>query len=67
MGTSNSVTALSSAEVQDRQNQAADLAVLRKSIQMQGKQANTLIDSISQAPSVPNLPEHLGKNVDTTA
>lgn len=67
MSTNNSVAALAPAEVQDRQNQAADLATLRKNIQMQGRQANTLIDSISQAPSVPNLPDHLGRNIDTTA
>ncbi|HWT71801.1 MAG TPA: YjfB family protein [Oxalicibacterium sp.] len=67
MDTTSSVASLSAAEVQDRQNQAAGIATLRKTLQMQGKQAASLIDSISQAPSVPNLPEYLGKNIDTTA
>jgi hypothetical protein len=67
MDTSNSVSALSSSEVHERQTQAAGLATLRIALHMQGKQANTLIDSISQTPSVPNLPDNLGKNIDTTA
>ena len=67
MNTSSSVASLAPVEVQDRQNEAAGLATLRKTLQMQGKQAASLIDSISQAPSVPRLPEHLGKNIDTTA
>ncbi|HTH45650.1 MAG TPA: YjfB family protein [Oxalicibacterium sp.] len=61
------IASLSSAEAQDRQNQAVGIAVLRKALQMQGKQAVSLIDSISQPPSVPNLPDYLGKNIDTTA
>jgi hypothetical protein len=66
MDTSNNITALAPAEMQQRQNQAAGLAVLKKTLAVQGKQAVSLIDSISQAPSVPNLPDHLGKNIDTT-
>jgi len=68
MDTNNNVSPLSPAEIQERQNEAAGLAALKKSLEAQGKQSVSLLDAVSQAPSVPaNLPDYLGRNVDTTA
>jgi hypothetical protein len=62
------IAALSTDLAQTRQNQAVGIALLKKTLEIQGTTAASLIDAISQVPSVPlNLPDHLGKNIDTTA
>lgn len=63
-----SIAGLATDLSQSRQNQAVGIALLKKTMEIQGQTANALIDAISQVPSVPlNLPEHLGKNINTVA
>ncbi|HEV7856462.1 MAG TPA: YjfB family protein [Herminiimonas sp.] len=61
------VAALSSDLTQARQSEAIAAAVLRKTMQIQGKLAVSLLDAVSQVPAVPLQPDHIGKNIDTTA
>jgi hypothetical protein len=44
--------------------QAVGIAVLKKAQDIQASSANALIESI---PPVPNLPPHLGNNINTKA
>jgi hypothetical protein len=53
-------TNLSTSELADR----ASVAVLKKALDIQAANAAALIDAL---PPVPNLPAHLGQNIDTTA
>ena len=53
-------TNLSTNELADR----AGVAVLKKALDIQAANAAALIAAL---PSVPNLPAHLGQNIDTTA
>ncbi|MFZ6749456.1 YjfB family protein [Undibacterium sp. Ren11W] len=48
-------------------SQAVSLAVLKKAIDFGTESATALIEAIPQAPSLPNLPAHLGQNINTTA
>jgi len=53
-------TNLSTSELADR----AGVGVLKKALDIQAANAAALIDAL---PPVPNLPAHLGQNIDTTA
>jgi hypothetical protein len=53
-------TNLSANELADR----AGVAVLKKALDIQAANAAALIAAL---PPVPNLPAHLGQNIDTTA
>lgn len=44
--------------------QEVDLAVLKRAQQIEKATATQLLDAI---PAAPSLPDHLGKNVNTTA
>lgn len=44
--------------------QAVGIAVLKKAQDAQASSAQALIDAL---PPVPNLPSHLGNNINTTA
>ncbi|MYM24709.1 putative motility protein [Duganella sp. FT135W] len=44
--------------------QAVGIAVLKKAQDIQASSASALIEAI---PPVPNLPSHLGNNINTTA
>jgi hypothetical protein len=48
-------------------SQAVSLAVLKKAINISAESATALIEAIPEAPSVPNLPPNLGRNINTTA
>jgi hypothetical protein len=61
------VAALSSDLTQARQSEAIAAVMLKKTMQIQGKLAVSLLDAVSQVPAVPLQPDHIGKNIDTTA
>lgn len=48
-------------------SQTVQLDVLKQAINIDQSTANSLIQAIPQTPNVPNLPAHLGNNVNTTA
>ena len=48
-------------------SQTVQIDVLKQAINIDQSTANSLIQAIPQTPSVPNLPAHLGNNVNTTA
>jgi hypothetical protein len=43
------------------------MAVLKRAQEIEKATATQLLDAIPAAESIQNLPEHLGKNVNTTA
>ena len=47
--------------------QDVGLAVLKKAQDIQASTATQLLDAVQAAAPAPNLPAHLGKNVNTTA
>lgn len=47
--------------------QEVDIAIFKKALNIESAQATQLIDSIKAAPSVPNLPAHLGNTINTKA
>jgi hypothetical protein len=47
--------------------QEAGMAVLKRAQEIEKATATQLLDAIPAAESIQNLPEHLGKNVNTTA
>lgn len=59
-----SIANLATRMSQDRVSQAADIAVLKKAMQMQQESAMSLISAITPAAS---LPSHLGQNVNVVA
>ncbi|MDB5934565.1 MAG: hypothetical protein JWQ01_1909 [Massilia sp.] len=48
-------------------NQDVGLAVLKKAQDIASSTATQLIDAIQPAPTVQNLPAHLGNTINTTA
>ncbi|AZP11038.1 MULTISPECIES: YjfB family protein [Undibacterium] len=48
-------------------SQAVSLAVLKKAIDFGTESATALIEAIPPAPTTPNLPAHLGQNINTSA
>jgi len=59
-----SIANLATRMSQDRVAQAADIAVLKKAMQMQQESAMSLISAITPPTS---LPSHLGQNVNVVA
>lgn len=61
---SSAVSSLTNATTNDERS----VAVLKKALDVQADTAATLIESLPE-PSKPasNLPDHIGKNIDTTA
>jgi hypothetical protein len=47
--------------------QDVSIAVLKKAQDIQASTATQLLDAVQAAAPTPNLPAHLGKNVNTTA
>lgn len=47
--------------------QAVGIAVEKKAQDIQASSAAALIEAIPPVPSTPNLPSHLGNNINTTA
>lgn len=63
------ITGIASMATQFSDAKTADqvqVAVLKKAMDAQAQSAQQLIEALPQPSSV-NLPEHLGKNVNTTA
>ena len=48
-------------------SQAVSIAVLKKANDITAESATALIEAVSNNKSVPNLPSHLGRNINTTA
>jgi len=47
-------------------NQAVGLAVMKKANEVQASTATALLEALPPV-NRPNLPEHIGRNIDTTA
>ncbi|GGI17280.1 YjfB family protein [Oxalicibacterium faecigallinarum] len=62
-GIAGAVTAMA----QERTMYAVSITMLKKTLDMQGDTALTLIAGVTQAPVAQNLPAHLGNNIDVTA
>lgn len=65
------VSSLSSAAVAALSNAGTDpaigTAVLKKALDIQAQSAVALINALPPVPGSPNLPPHLGQNINTTA
>ena len=62
------IAGLASNMAQAQTNDAVAVAVLKKTMNIQGTMAVMLIESISQAPAAAtNLPAHIGTNINTLA
>ncbi len=61
------IAALATSMAQERTGSAVSIAVLKKTMDIQGSMAMALIESIGQVPNVQNLPPHLGNSVNTKA
>jgi hypothetical protein len=61
-GVSSNVAGIATAQTND----AVGLAVLKKAMDIDASSAVALINAIP-APAAPNLPPHLGQNINTTA
>jgi hypothetical protein len=48
-------------------NQAINIAVLKKAINLSAAGALALIEAIPDSRSIQHLPSHLGQNINTTA
>ena len=48
-------------------SQAVSVAVLKKANDIAAESATALIEAVQENKSVPNLPPHLGRNINTTA
>lgn len=48
-------------------SQAVSIAVLKKALDISAESATALIEAIPDNKSIPNLPSHLGRNINTTA
>lgn len=58
------IPALATSMAQERTASAVSITVFKKTIDMQSDMAMSLIEAI---PEVPNLPPHLGNNINTKA
>lgn len=61
------IAAVASSLAQERTANAVAIAVLKKSLDVQGAMALQLIASINPSPATQNLPPHLGNHIDVTA
>ncbi|MCB5183876.1 YjfB family protein [Methylobacillus gramineus] len=59
----NVATELSATKLQ----QEVGISVLKKALDISSSNALALLQALPQLPSAPNLPDHLGQNVNTTA
>lgn len=62
-GVTSQVAAMASSQT----NEAVGMAVLKKAMNIDAANAAALINAIPAAPAAPNLPLHLGQNINTTA
>lgn len=63
----NGIANLASGIAQAGTSQAIGITVLKKALDAQSESAAALIQAIEPAPTAPNLPPHLGQNINTTA
>lgn len=61
----NSIANLATNAAQSRASQVTGVAVLKKALDVQASGAMALINALP--PTTPNLPSHLGQNINTTA
>ena len=61
------LASLSTSLAQVGTSQAVDIAVLKKALEVDAESATALIEAIPAAPTVSNLPAHLGQHINTTA
>jgi hypothetical protein len=47
--------------------QDVGIAMLKKAQDIQAATATQLLDAVQPTPAAPNLPSHLGRNINTTA
>jgi dethiobiotin synthetase len=60
------IASMASSMAAAKTREEADVAVLKKAMDMQKTNAAALLAALPQ-PAAPNLPAHLGRNVNTTA
>jgi len=61
-----SIASLATSMAQTRTAQDVNIAVFKKALDAQSAGALALLDALPAAPT-PRLPEHLGRNINTTA
>lgn len=61
-----SIASLATSMAQTRTAQDVSIAVFKKALDTQSAGALALLDAIPATP-VPRLPDHLGRNINTTA
>ena len=64
---SGSIANLATSLTQVTTNQDVGLTVLKKALDAESSAAAALIAALPPIPSAPNLPAHLGQNINTTA
>ena len=62
-----SIAKLATAITDTGTRQDVDVAILKRAQDIESATATQLIDAIQPAPSVQNLPAHLGSKINTTA
>ncbi len=62
-----SIAKLSTSMAETGTKQEIDIAVLKKAQDIESSTATQLIDAVKSAPTVQNLPAHLGNTIDTKA
>lgn len=61
------IAAVASGMAQERTANAVSIAMLKKTLDLQGVTVLTLINAASEAPAARNRPPHLGNHIDVTA
>ncbi len=61
------IAQLSTSIAETGTKQDVDVAILKRAQQIETSTATALIEAIPPAPSVSNLPGHLGNKINTTA
>lgn len=61
------IAGLSSTLAEVGTSQAVSVAVLKKANDIAAESAAALIESVQENKPAPNLPPHLGRNINTTA
>ena len=60
------IASLATSMAANKTSEEVSIAVLKKALDTQREGAAALLDALP-APSAPNLPPHLGQNINTTA
>jgi hypothetical protein len=62
-----SIAKLASSMAETGTRQEVDIAILKKAQDIETSTATQLIDAVQSAPTVQNLPAHLGNTINTKA